>query len=81
MTQWVKDPALSLQQLGLLLWCRFDPWPGNLHMPQVWPPQKRVSIITLFTIRIGVEMSSHCGSMVANLTSIHEDLRLIPGLA
>ena len=21
--QWVKDPALSL------LWCRFDPWPGN----------------------------------------------------
>ena len=40
-----------------------------------------IIIITLFTIRIGVEMSSHCGSMVANLTSIHEDLRLIPGLA
>ena len=26
--QWVKDSALSLQQLG------FDPWPGNFHMPR-----------------------------------------------
>ena len=25
--QWVKDPMLSLQELGLLL--GFDPWPGN----------------------------------------------------
>jgi len=24
--QLVKDPALSLQWLGLLLWCRFDSW-------------------------------------------------------
>lgn len=23
--QQVKDPA-SLQQLGLLMWCKFDPW-------------------------------------------------------
>ena len=30
--QWVKDPALLLQRLGLLLWRRFDPWPGNFHM-------------------------------------------------
>ena len=35
--QWVKDPAL------LWLWCRsqmqlrFNPWPGNLHTPQVQP--------------------------------------------
>ena len=28
--QWVKDPALSLQWLGLLLWCRFNPWPWEL---------------------------------------------------
>ena len=27
--QWVKDLVLSLQQLRLLLWLRFDPWPGN----------------------------------------------------
>lgn len=27
MAQKVKDPALSLQRLGLLPWHRFDPWP------------------------------------------------------
>ena len=32
MSQWVKDPALSLQQLGSLPWHRFDSWPGNLYM-------------------------------------------------
>lgn len=37
--QWAKDPALILQQLTLLLWCRFDAWPGKLHMPQAWPKQ------------------------------------------
>ena len=29
--QQVKDPVLSLQRLGSLLWCRFDPWPGNFY--------------------------------------------------
>ena len=33
-TQWVKDPALSL------LWLGFDAWPGNFHMPQVWPKKQ-----------------------------------------
>lgn len=28
MAQWVKDPAL------LLLWYKFEPWPGNFHMLQ-----------------------------------------------
>ena len=28
--QQVKDLALSLQQLGSLLWCGFDPWPWEL---------------------------------------------------
>ena len=36
MVQQVKDPELSLQQLGSLLWLRFDPWPGNFHMQWVW---------------------------------------------
>ena len=31
----VKDPALSLLWLGWLLWYRFNPWPGNFHMPWV----------------------------------------------
>ena len=32
--QQVKDPALSLKWLGLLLWHGFDPWSGNFHMPK-----------------------------------------------
>ena len=34
--QWVKD---SMSQLWdrLQLWIRFNPWPGNFHMPQVQP--------------------------------------------
>ena len=34
MAKQVKDPVSSLQRLGLLLWCRVDPWSGNSHMPQ-----------------------------------------------
>ena len=30
----VKDPVLSM------LWCRFDPWPGNFCMPQVQTTKK-----------------------------------------
>ena len=30
MAQQVKDLALSLLQLGLLLWHGFDPWPWEL---------------------------------------------------
>jgi len=39
--QAVKDPALPLQQLGLLLWCMFSSWPRNFHMLQVWPHKKQ----------------------------------------
>ena len=37
--QQVKDPVLSLQQLGLqsLLWCGLSPWPRNFHVLQVQP--------------------------------------------
>ena len=35
MEQWVKDLAL------LQLWLRFHPWPGNFHMPQVKPREKK----------------------------------------
>ena len=41
MTQQVKDPVLSLQQLRSLLWHGFDPWPGNVHMPQLQPEKKK----------------------------------------
>ena len=36
--QQVKDPTLSVPWLGFLLWCAFDPWPRNFHMPQVRAP-------------------------------------------
>ena len=36
--QRVKDPALSPQQLGWLLWCGFDLWPRNFYM---MPPTKK----------------------------------------
>ena len=31
----VRDFALSL------LWCRFDTWPGNFQMTEVWPKKKK----------------------------------------
>ena len=33
LVQQVKDPVLSLQWLGSLLWYRLDPWPRNFHIP------------------------------------------------
>ena len=41
----VKDPSLSLQQLGSLLWRGFDPWPGNLRMP--WMLQKKKKLMKI----------------------------------
>ena len=39
--QQAKDLALLPQWLGLLLWYRYDPWPGNFHMPWPRPEKKR----------------------------------------
>ena len=50
MAQQVKDLVLSLQQLGLLLCFRFDPWPGSLHMLWAWPKSK---IRSCFRVRWG----------------------------
>ena len=38
--QWVKALVLSLKWLGSLLWCGFDPWFGNFHMPWLGPERK-----------------------------------------
>ena len=49
--QWVKDPMSSLQQLGSLLWHRFDPWPRNFYMPWAWhprPPCKKKTKVIFF---------------------------------
>ena len=42
MAQPVKDPVLTLQWLWSLLWCGFDPWSGNFHMPQGVPQKKNM---------------------------------------
>ena len=40
--QWVnKDLVLLLEHFESLLWHRFNPWPGNFHVPQVWPKNKK----------------------------------------
>ena len=39
--QWVKDPVLSLQWLGSLLWGGFDSWPRNFCMLQARPKKKK----------------------------------------
>ena len=50
MTQWVKDLALLPQQLGLLLWSEFDPWPGNFRM--LWAqPRKKNKGLKRFKVR------------------------------
>ena len=39
--QRVEETALSLQQLGLLLWLGFNSRPRNLHMPWTRPKKKK----------------------------------------
>lgn len=41
MAQWFRNPTLSLERLGLLLWCVFDPWLRNFHLPCVADKGKR----------------------------------------
>ena len=41
MVQQIKDAALPLLWLWLLLWYGSNPWPGNLrHMPQAQPKKE-----------------------------------------
>lgn len=44
----VKDPALSLQRLGLLPWHRFDPWPREFpHAMGVAKKKKKIQKMVL----------------------------------
>lgn len=43
--QQVKDPALSRQQLWLLLWLELDTWPGNFHMLRSQPKKKKKKML------------------------------------
>ena len=44
MAQWVKDPVSSLLWLRLLLWCRFDSWPGIFCMLWVLPKKRKKKV-------------------------------------
>ena len=58
MVQWVKDPALSLQWLGSLLWYKFDLWPRNLYvLPKKKKKEKR--------------KRKRCPILLLLLTSVH----------
>ena len=40
MAQQVRDLVVSLLCLSVLLWHRFNPWPGNV-LPRMWPKKKK----------------------------------------
>ena len=44
MAQWVEDLALSLQQLGLLLWPTFSSWLGNFHVMGMTKKKGQVTV-------------------------------------
>ena len=48
-SQRIKDLALALQRLRSLLWLEFNPWPGNMHVPEVQPKTKQPKQNTVAT--------------------------------
>lgn len=43
--KWVKDPMLSPQWIGSLLWQGFYPWYENFHMPMGTATKKKKALI------------------------------------
>ena len=82
MAQQVKDPALSLLRLRLLLWREFDPWPRGTSTCHGCIQKEKEKKKKERNMKVqDKSWSSHCGSVQRNLTSIHEDTGLISGLA
>lgn len=73
MARHVKDLALLLRQLGSLLWCVFDLWPGNFHTPQVQLKQK------IFNQK--KKRNFHCGATGSAVSLEHWNAGSIPSLA
>ena len=63
----VKDPALSLQQLGSLLWHGFYPWPKKF--PHAMGAEEK-KFLWEFALRLSRLRTQRC---------LHEDADSIPG--
>ena len=72
MAQQVKDLVLLLLWLGSQLWCGIDPWAQNFCIATGAARKKNRN-------KKRELMTSHHGSVVMNLTSIHEYIGPIPG--
>ena len=62
MAQWVKNPVLSLQQLGSLLWCGFDHRPQNFHILQAWLKKKNPFSVILVGFQKGAKEDAYISS-------------------
>ena len=47
MAQWVKDPELPPFWYRSQMQLKFSPWPGHVHMPQVWSLKGRGGVTLL----------------------------------
>ena len=52
LAQWIKDLALSLQQLRSLLWHGFNPWPENFHMLQASSSSQKRLVSLFWKIKV-----------------------------
>ena len=67
MVQWVKDLALSLQELRLLLCHRFNPWPRNSCM--LWAqPKKKASYIHVNQVQQSIKKYLLVNPTTRNIT-------------
>ena len=73
----LKEPTLSLLRLGSLLWCGFDPWPGNFCMHWAWPKIIIVIKINAFLWLRKSVWNSCCGA-VGWTTSLWHQLQVQP---
>ena len=79
--QWVEDLALLHCSCGVGCSCGSNLIPGlaqKLHMLQ---GSQKIKIKFKHFLKTKKKRRSHHGSAVTNLTSIHEDVHSIPGLA
>ena len=63
----VKDLALTLQWLWLLLWLGFNPWPGSFCILQVQPKKKKKKKSNRVSVKT-TQPSSSCETLEESLS-------------